>query len=375
MILPGATLGLLGGGQLGRMFTIAARTMGYRVVVLDPDPHSPAGAIADRHLRAPYLDSAALTELAGEAAVVTTEFENVPAEALRQVARRCLVRPSAAAVLTTQDRISEKRFLASAGTATAPFAAAASPAEAREAWGEIGSPAILKTARLGYDGKGQAVVHSLPETEAAFERFGAVPCVLERKLDLTLEVSVVLARGDDGTVVPFPAGENVHVNGILDTTTVPARIPAGLARDATALAVQVAERLEYVGVLGVEMFVTAPGQLWVNEIAPRPHNTGHYTLDACATDQFEQQVRAVCGLPLGSGELLRPAAMANLLGELWSPREPSWERALAIPGVSLHLYGKREARPGRKMGHLTALADTPTLALERVEAARRALTD
>jgi len=375
MILPGATLGLLGGGQLGRMFTIAARTMGYRVVVLDPDPHSPAGSIADRHLCAPYLDSAALTELAGEAAVVTTEFENVPAEALRQVARHCPVRPSAAAVTTTQDRISEKRFLASAGIATAPFAPAASPAEARAAWEEIGAPAILKTARLGYDGKGQAVVHSLDEVEAAFARFGGVPCVLERRLDLVLEVSVVLARGEDGAVAAFPVGENVHVGGILDTTAVPARIPADLAREASALAIRVAERLEYVGVLGVEMFLTATDRLWVNEIAPRPHNTGHYTVDACDTDQFQQQVRAVCGLPLGSGELLRPAAMANLLGDLWSPREPRWERALAVPGVSLHLYGKREARPGRKMGHLTAIADTPTLALERVEAARHALTD
>jgi 5-(carboxyamino)imidazole ribonucleotide synthase len=375
MILPPAALGLLGGGQLGRMFTVAARTMGYRVVVLDPDPWSPAGAMADRHLCAPYLDAVALAELAGEVAVVTTEFENVPAEALRQVGRYVPVRPSAAAVTTTQDRISEKRFLAASGIATAPFAPVASPAEAREAWAEIGTPAILKTARLGYDGKGQALVETVGEAEAAFARFGGVPCVLEQKLDLVLEVSVVLARGTDGEVAAFPVGENVHVRGILDTTTVPARVSEALGRDAVALATQVAERLEYVGVLGVEMFVTHPDRLWVNEIAPRPHNTGHYTLDACVTDQFQQQVRAICGLPLGSGDLLRPAAMANLLGDLWVPREPRWDRALAVPGVSLHLYGKREARPGRKMGHLTCTAETPTLALERVEAARRALTD
>lgn len=375
MILPGATLGLLGGGQLGRMFTIRARIMGYRVIVLDPDPASPAGTIADQHLCAPYLDPDALTELGDRSAVVTTEFENVPAEALRQVARHCPVRPSAEAVTTTQDRISEKRFLAGAGIATAPFAAAATPGELREAWAEIGPPAILKTARLGYDGKGQAVVETLDGALAAFERFGAVPCVLERRLDLVRELSVVLARGEDGAVAAFPCGGNVHVRGILDTTVVPAGVSATLAAEAERLATEVATRLAYTGVLGVEMFVTEGDRLWVNEIAPRPHNTGHYTLDACATDQFEQQVRAVCGLPLGRPDLLAPAAMANLLGDLWQERAPRWDRALAVPGVTLHLYGKTEARPGRKMGHLNAVAETPALALERVLAARHALTD
>jgi len=374
VILPGATLGLLGGGQLGRMFTIRARTMGYRVVVLDPDPLSPAGMLADRHLCRSYLDAEALSELGGEAAVVTTEFENVPAEAMRILARACLVRPAPAAVMTTQDRSSEKHFLARTGIATAPFAVVASPDEARAAWAAIGDPAILKTAQLGYDGKGQAVVRSEAEARAAFDRLGQVPCVLERKLDLSLEVSVVLARSEDGTVAPFPVGENVHVNGILDTTVVPARIPPELASQATALAVRVAEALEYVGVLGVEMFVTEGNTLWVNEIAPRPHNTGHYTLDACVADQFEQQVRAICDLPLGDPSLMRPAAMANLLGDLWSGGEPAWNRALEIPGVTLHLYGKRDARPGRKMGHLNAAADTPELALARVLEARAALT-
>jgi 5-(carboxyamino)imidazole ribonucleotide synthase len=217
-------------------------------------------------------------------------------------------------------------------------------------------------------------VHTPEEAVAALDRFLGVPCVLERKLELVLELSVVLARDGNGVVVAFPVGENRHVDGILDTTVVPARIGPGLAAEAVALATRVAERLEYVGVMGVEMFVTSGDRLWVNEIAPRPHNTGHYTLDACVTDQFEQQVRAVCALPLGSPDLLRPAAMANLLGDLWSSGEPKWDRALALPGVALHLYGKREARAGRKMGHLTCLADSPALALERVEAARRALT-
>jgi 5-(carboxyamino)imidazole ribonucleotide synthase len=218
-------------------------------------------------------------------------------------------------------------------------------------------------------------VGSSAEAAAAFTRFGSVPCVLERKLPLSLEVSVVLARTEEGDLAVFPVGENVHVNGILDTTVVPARVPDALAREAADLAVSVAERLRYVGVLGVEMFVTGPGTLWVNEIAPRPHNTGHYTLDSCTTDQFEQQVRAVCGLPLGLPELMRPVAMANLLGDLWSAGEPQWQRALAIPGVRLHLYGKREPRPGRKMGHLNCIAGSPAEALERVTAARRALTD
>lgn len=373
MILPGATLGLLGGGQLGRMFTIRARSMGYRVIVLDPDPVSPAGSLADRHLCRPYLDLDALAELGGEAAVVTTEFENVPAEAMRHLARSCLVRPGAAAVMTTQDRSSEKRFLAEVGIATAPFAVVASPGEVAAAWQTIGDPAILKTARLGYDGKGQAVVRSEEEASSAFERVGRVPCVLERRLDLAFEVSVVLARGHDGAVAAFPVGENVHVDGILDTTVVPARIPPAIAREATALAQRVADQLDYVGVLGVEMFVTAGNRIWVNEIAPRPHNTGHYTLDACVTDQFEQQVRAICGLPLGEPAQMRPAAMANLLGDLWQAGEPAWDRALAVPGVTLHLYGKREARPGRKMGHLNCVADTADEALARVREARDAL--
>lgn len=373
MILPGATLGLVGGGQLGRMFTMRARSMGYRVVVLDPDPASPAGAIADRHLHAPWLDPAALAELAGLAAVVTTEFENVPAEALSRLAERVPVRPPAEAVRTTQDRATEKSFLLAKGIATTPFRPVARPEDLAEAWEAIGAPALLKTSRLGYDGKGQAPVDDPDSARGAFAALGEVPCVLEQRLTLEREISVVLARGEDGVMAAFPVGENVHIGGILDTTVVPARIPAALAEQATQLAMTVAERLEYVGVMGVELFVTAGGQLWVNEIAPRPHNTGHYTLDACVTDQFEQQVRAVCGLPLGQPDLMRPAAMANLLGDLWAQGEPAWDRALAVPGVTLHLYGKREPRPGRKMGHLNCVAPTADEALARVVAARGAL--
>jgi 5-(carboxyamino)imidazole ribonucleotide synthase len=373
VILPGATLGLVGGGQLGRMFTMRARSMGYRVVVLDPDPHSPAGAIADRHLPAPYLDAGALDTLAAEAAVVTTEFENVPAEALERLDDRVPVRPPVEAVRITQDRATEKSFLAAHGIATAPFHTVTRLEDLAPAWEAIGRPALLKTSRLGYDGKGQAAVDRPGDVEQAFALLGGVPCVLERRLPLEREVSVVLARGEDGVMAAFPVGENVHSDGILDTTVVPARIPAPLAEQATRLAMTVAERLAYVGLMGVELFVTSGGQLWVNEIAPRPHNTGHYTLDACVTDQFEQQVRAVCGLPLGVPDLMRPAAMANLLGDLWAGGEPAWDRALAIPGVTLHLYGKREPRRGRKMGHLNCVAPTADEALARVLAARRAL--
>jgi len=310
MILPGATLGLLGGGQLGRMFTAAARRLGYEVVVLDPDPQSPAGRLATRHLAAAYDHPPALEELAGCAAV-TTEFENVPAAALAALAGRTIVCPPPAAVAIAQDRIAEKTFLRDRGIATAPFAAVRTAAELRDACEELGAPALLKTSRLGYDGKGQAPADTLSEAEAAWARLGRVPCVLERRLDLERELSIVLARGADGDVAAFPAGENVHAGGILVTTTVPASLPSGTLAEATALAGQVAAELDYVGVLGVELFRDREGRLSVNELAPRPHNTGHYTLDACATDQFEQQVRTMCGLPLGQPRLLTPVSPAR----------------------------------------------------------------
>jgi 5-(carboxyamino)imidazole ribonucleotide synthase len=375
VILPGATLGVIGGGQLGRMFTMRAREMGYRIVVLEPDPASPAGAVADRHVQAAYEDPAALDALANECAAVTVEFENVPAGALEWLAARLPVRPSARAVSVAQDRIREKTFLRDHGFPTAPFAAITGADALESALEAVGPPALLKTSRLGYDGKGQAAIGSLDELRAAFSAFGAVRCVLERQLELEGELSVVLVRGEDGTVVPFPAGENTHRRGILDTTVVPARIPSRLADEAARLAGEVAAKLAYVGVLGVELFVGCQGRLFVNEIAPRPHNTGHYTLDACTVDQFEQQVRALCQLPLGAPVLLSPVAMVNLLGDVWAKGPPRWDRALALPGVKLHLYGKSEPRPGRKMGHLNCVASTADQALALARRAYAALLD
>jgi len=372
VILPGETLGVLGGGQLGRMFAIRAREMGYRVVVLDPDPRSPAGAVADHQIEAAYDDPAALDELAERASAVTVEFENVPAGALERVAARRPTRPAPAAVAAAQDRIREKSFLRGRGFATAPFATVGAREDLDPAFAAVGAPALLKTSRLGYDGKGQAPVDSAADLRAAYDRLGRVPCVLERRLSLELELSVVLARGEDGAVRAFPPGENRHRFGILDTTVVPARIPAALAREACDLAAAVAVALEYVGVLGVELFL-AGGRLYVNEIAPRPHNTGHYTLDACITDQFEQQVRTLCALPLGDPGLLSPVCMINLLGEAWAQGPPRWDAALALPGVKLHLYGKVEPRPGRKMGHLNCLAPTAEAAFALARRARAAL--
>jgi 5-(carboxyamino)imidazole ribonucleotide synthase len=375
VILPGATLGVIGGGQLGRMFTIRARQMGYRVLVLEPDAESPAGPLADRHLQAPYDDAVALDALAAACAAVTTEFENVPATALERLAGKVAVHPSAAAIAIAQDRIREKRFLRDNGFATAPFAELVRADTMSDAFRTVAAPALLKTSRLGYDGKGQVAVDSLGDLGSAFREFGEVPCVLERRLELEAELSVVLVRGADGSVVPFPVGENTHRNGILDTTVVPARVDPALAAAAARIAEAVATRLEYVGVLGVELFVACGGQLFVNEIAPRPHNTGHWTLDACVTDQFEQQVRSLCGLPLGAADLLSPVATINLLGDLWARGTPRWDRALALPGVKLHLYGKTQPRRGRKMGHLNCLASTSDAALALARQAYAALLD
>ena len=375
MILPGATLGVLGGGQLGRMFVLQARTMGYRTVVLDPDAGSPAGQVADLHLRAPYADATALDRLARECDAVTTEFENVPAEALERLAGLCRVRPPVGAVAIAQDRIREKQFLERAGFPTAPFRPVRDEAELRAAVREVALPALLKTSRLGYDGKGQAPVDGPEEAPAAFAALGGVACVLEERLALETELSVVLARGDDGAVVAFPVGENRHRHGILETTVVPARTSARTTEEARDTACRVAAALEYVGVLGVELFVANGGRIYVNELAPRPHNSGHYTLDACSTDQFEQQLRALCALPLADARLLSPVAMVNLLGDLWAGGEPRWAEALRRPGVRLHLYGKAEPRPGRKMGHLNCLADDPGRALALALEARDALAD
>jgi 5-(carboxyamino)imidazole ribonucleotide synthase len=374
VILPGATLGVVGGGQLGRMFTIRARTMGYRVVVLEPDPRSPAGAIADRQIEAQYDDPGALAELAAACSAVTTEFENVPAHTLGALAERLPVRPAASAVSVAQDRIAEKEHLARAGFPTAPFRRIEDRAAAERAFTELGGgAAILKTSRLGYDGKGQTTIGSPAACGVAFDELGGVECILERRLSLETEVSVVLARGADGAAGAFPPGENRHRNGILDTTIVPARVSRRLTEEARAMALGIADSLEYVGVLGVELFVAEGGRLFVNEIAPRPHNSGHYTIDACISDQFEQQVRTLCGLPLGSFDTHSAAAMVNLLGDLWTSGPPAWDRVLAIPGARLHLYGKAEARPGRKMGHVTCLASTADEAVSRCEEVRAAL--
>jgi 5-(carboxyamino)imidazole ribonucleotide synthase len=373
VILPGATLGVLGGGQLGRMFVLQARTMGYHVVVLDPDPQSPAGRMADVHLRAGYADPGALEQLAVTCAAVTTEFENVPAEALERLARSCRVRPPVKAVALAQDRISEKSFLERAGFNTAPFRPVRDAGELQAAVLEVKLPALLKTSRLGYDGKGQALVERPADADAAFARLGSVECVLEERLALETELSVVLARGDDGAMAAFPVGENRHRDGILETTVVPARVSPATADEARDTAERVARALDYVGVLGVELFVANGGTIYVNELAPRPHNSGHYTLDACSADQFEQQLRALCGLPLAQPRLLSPVAMVNLLGDLWQEGEPRWAEVFRRPGVRLHLYGKAEPRPGRKMGHLNCLADDPDRALALALETRDAL--
>ena len=363
MILPGATLGLLGGGQLGRMFTIAARTMGYRVIVLDPDPLSPAAEIANEHLCTGYRDAAALDHLAQHCAAVTTEFENAPADSLTALADRCVVRPSGASVAVAQDRILEKTFLREHGLPVGPFAVVRDSDDLEAALARVKLPALLKTSRFGYDGKGQARVDSAAQAREIFASWNGVSCVLEEFLPLKLEISVLLARGQDGETACYPVAENQHQQGILDISLVPARVSPALAQQAADMAVELASKLDYCGVLAVEFFVLADDTLLVNEIAPRPHNSGHYTLDACLTSQFEQQVRTLCGLPLGDARQHMPAVMVNLLGEAWGSDRPSWEAILAHHNIKLHLYGKQEARPGRKMGHFTALGDSLETAL------------
>ncbi len=352
MILPGATLGLLGGGQLGRMFTVAARTLGYRVTVLDPDAHAPAAEFATKHLARGYTDEAALSELASTCAAVTTEFENAPAAALEALASRVVVRPPGAAVAIAQDRRREKSFFAENAFPVGAFATIDSEADLARAAERVKFPALLKTARLGYDGKGQARIADRASLAAAFAQWKRVPCVLEELLALEKEVSVVLARSASGATAVFPVVENTHARGILDVSIAPARLAEPLAREAVSLASGVAEALQYEGVLAVEMFVVG-GKLLLNEIAPRPHNSGHYTIDACRTSQFEQQVRVLCDLPLGDPSQHTPAVMVNLLGDIWRAAEPGWEAVLRHPQAHLHLYGKREVRPGRKMGHVT----------------------
>ncbi|MGH6645307.1 5-(carboxyamino)imidazole ribonucleotide synthase [Aquabacterium sp.] len=369
VILPGATLGVLGGGQLGRMFVHAAQSMGYATAVLDPDPASPAGLVSHHHLKADYLDAAALAELAKLCAAVTTEFENVPAQALDALAVRRPVAPAGAAVLVCQDRAREKAHFVASGVPCAPHALIETPEQLAAITDDL-LPGILKTARLGYDGKGQVRVKTRAELAQAWDDLKHVPCLLEKMLPLAFEVSVIVARGRDGQIVHFPVQHNLHRDGILAVTSVPAPgVSEALSVQVIQAAQTLAASLHYVGVLCVEFFILQDGSLVANEMAPRPHNSGHHTIDACDVSQFEMQVRAMTGLPLVAPRLHSPCFMLNLLGDLWfddaAPtvqREPDWAAVLALPGTHLHLYGKTEARRARKMGHLTVTGPTADLA-------------
>lgn len=346
---------MLGGGQLGRYFTIAARNMGYKVMVLDADPLSPAGQLADFHLQAGYDDAAALAQMAEQCDVATIEFENVPASVLERLAKSIPVYPSVSAVKVAQNRIREKTFIRKAGLQTAAFAEISALDDIQQASESVPFPAILKTSELGYDGKGQVQVASFDQLVNAFKSTGGVPCVLEERVNLLREISVVVGRNAAGHSQCFPVAENDHRSGILHCSIVPASCSEMTAKIARAAAMKLADALDYVGVMAVEFFETTEHRVLVNEIAPRTHNSGHYTMDACATSQFEQQVRMVCGLAHGSTQLLSPVAMVNLLGDVWKEGEPNWGSLFADPDAKLHLYGKQSARPGRKMGHINLL--------------------
>jgi 5-(carboxyamino)imidazole ribonucleotide synthase len=373
VIGPGATLGVLGSGQLGRMFTIAARRLGYRVHTFSPDEDTPTGQVADVEVTAPYEDLDRLRAFARGVQVVTFEFENVPAIAVDAIAGLVPVRPSGSALYIAQQRGREKAFLSEHGFPTVPFERIETLEGLRNAVAGIGAPVVVKTAAFGYDGKGQHKVTSLASLDSVWDAVGGREVVVEKFINLQAEISVIAARGLDGSVAEYVPFENRHSRHILDVTTAPALVPPPIAARAREIARAILEKLEYVGVLCVEFFVSTDTELFVNELAPRPHNSGHLTVDAAVTSQFEQQVRAITGLPLGSAELLRPAAMANILGDLWVDGEPNWAAACAFPDVKLHLYGKSEARPGRKMGHLTAMGKTVHDAQDRVIAARDAL--
>lgn len=374
MIEPGAMLGILGGGQLGRLFVMAAQSMGYMVTVLDPARDSPAGRVAERHLCADYLDFVALDELGSTCAGVTTEFENVPADALRHLSKFCLISPDADSVATAQDRVQEKKFFTHHGFALAPYLVLDGQRPLIATVDPALFPGILKSSRFGYDGKGQVSVDSPDELRGALIHMNNGCCVLEKRVSLVREISVILARGRDQQTACYPVAENRHVNGILDVSIIPAEIEESIAEQACEIARQVAVQLDYVGILGIEFFLLDDNRLLINEMAPRPHNSGHFTLDACVTSQFEQQVRVLCGLPLGSTCLLRPAVMVNLLGDLWQGHSPpDWRLILDHTDAKLHLYGKQAARHGRKMGHFTVLADTLDAALAKALNIKQAL--
>jgi len=367
-ILPGSYLGILGGGQLGRMFTQAAQAMGYKVCVLDPSPDSPAGSIAEKCIQADYTDSAALKEMASLCASVSTEFENVPAQALDELeSLGVFVAPRSSCVSLAQNRIAEKKFLATWKAETnigpAPNFVIEHDADIAHVPTEL-LPGILKTARMGYDGKGQATVYDSEELISAWNNFGRVPCVLEKRMDLDFEVSALVVRGYDDAVVAYPVAQNIHRDGILHTSTVPApSIKPVQEKKIIDAAKALIRKIDYVGVLCIEFFVLKNGDIVANEIAPRPHNSGHYTMDACVTSQFEQQVRAMARLPLGDMRQLAPVSMLNILGDLWfegsedNAKEPAWNKVLAHPDAKLHLYGKSAPRMGRKMGHINCLGE------------------
>lgn len=373
-ILPGATIGILGSGQLGRMLALAARRMGYRVHVFSPEQDTPAGQVSDREFSAPYDDLDAVRIFAGTVDAITYEFENVPAATAAACAAIRPLRPGVEALQIAQNRLYEKRFFAANGLPITPFAPVSNLAELQQGLATVGCPAILKTATAGYDGKGQQLITQTGQAQASWEAIGHAPAVLEGYVHFAQELSVIAARGVDGQFVPYNLFANTHRRHILDTSQTPAAVPASIAAQAVDYTQVVMEQLDVIGVLCVEFFLTADGRLLLNEIAPRPHNSGHLTVDACLTSQFEQQLRAVCGLPLGDAACLQPAAMANLLGDLWQNGEPDWASVLRLPGIKLHLYGKKEARPGRKMGHLTALADSAAAAAGQVRQARQRLS-
>ena len=373
LLAPGAALGVLGSGQLGRMFAIAARRMGYRVHTFSPDDDTPTGQVADVEVTAEYEDLDALRTFARNVDVVTFEFENVPIVAIEAIEGIVPVRPSGLALHTAQQRAREKTFLADHGFPTAPFARASTLDELWDAVARLGTPSVIKTAAFGYDGKGQHKVTTPADVEHIWSAIGGQEAVVEKFISLQTEISIVAARGLNGEIAQYVPFENRHANHILDVTTAPAAVQPELARRASEITRAILGQLQYVGVLCVEFFVSTDGELLVNELAPRPHNSGHLTFDAAVTSQFEQQVRAICGLSLGSPELPRPAAMANLLGDLWEDGEPNWGALFRFPDVKVHLYGKTEARPGHKMGHLTATGRTAAEAQDRVTAARDAL--
>ena len=373
LIPPGSTLGVLGSGQLGRMFTIAARRLGYRVHVLSPDDDTPTGQVADLEIRASYDDLDAIAAFARGVSVVTFEFENVPAATTAAAEKFAPVRPGGNVLHVSQNRLREKSFLKNAGIPVTPFLPVRSQEDLLAGLAQFGLPAVLKTADWGYDGKGQVRIESLEEVAGVWPQFAGKEAILEKFIGFVSEVSVVGVRGLDGSFVSYGPIRNSHANHILDVSVMPAGVSQKVEERAIEITREIFGRLEVVGVLCVEFFLDHNGDLLVNELAPRPHNSGHLTIDACTSCQFEQQVRSVCGLPLGSPRQHRPAAMANLLGDLWTAGPPNWQRALNLADIKLHLYGKAEPRPGRKMGHLTALADTPHDAAERIIIARTAL--